>query len=55
MPRYFKANNFNDRWKNDDPEKAIEEYKNIWKLAPNYSSQIPCWTCLYEIVELFQQ
>lgn len=36
MPRYFKANNYNDRWQNDDPEKAIDEYKEIWKLAPNY-------------------
>ena len=36
MPRYFKANNYNDRWQNDDPEKALEEYNNIWKLAPNY-------------------
>lgn len=36
MPRYFKANNYNDRWQNDDPEKALEEYKELWKLAPNY-------------------
>jgi len=36
MPRYFRANNFSDRWKGDDPEKALEEYKNLWKLAPNY-------------------
>ncbi len=36
MPRYFKANNYNDRWQNDDPEKALEEYNEIWKLAPNY-------------------
>ena len=36
MPRYFKANNYNDRWQNDDPEKSIVEYNEIWKLAPNY-------------------
>jgi len=36
MAKYFRANNYNDRWQNDDPEKALEEYKNIWKLAPNY-------------------
>lgn len=36
MPRYFRANNFNDRWKNDDPQRAIDEYHNIWKIAPNY-------------------
>ena len=36
MPRYFRANNFSDRWKGDDPEKALEEYRNLWKLAPNY-------------------
>jgi tetratricopeptide (TPR) repeat protein len=36
MPRYFKANNYNDRWQNDDPEKALKEYSEIWKLAPNY-------------------
>ncbi len=36
MARYFKANNYNDRWQNDDPEKALAEYDNIWKLAPNY-------------------
>ena len=36
MPRYFKANNYNDRWQNDDPEKALNEYTEIWKLAPNY-------------------
>ena len=36
MSRYFKANNYNDRWQGNDPDKAIEEYKNIWKLAPNY-------------------
>ncbi len=36
MARYFKANNFNDRWQNDDPNKAIDEYKSIWELAPNY-------------------
>ncbi len=36
MPRYFKANNYNDRWIKDDPEKSIEEYQNLWKLAPNY-------------------
>jgi len=36
MPRYFRANNFSDRWKGDDPEKALEEYHNLWKLAPNY-------------------
>lgn len=36
MPRYFKANNYNDRWQNDDPEKALAEYNEIWKLAPNY-------------------
>ena len=36
MPRYFKANNYNDRWQNDDPEKALTEYNEIWKLAPNY-------------------
>ena len=36
MAYYFKANNFSDRWQNDDPEKALEEYKEIWKLSPNY-------------------
>ena len=36
MPRYFRANNFSDRWKGDDPEMALEEYRNLWKLAPNY-------------------
>ena len=36
MPRYFMANNYNDRWQNDDPEKALAEYNEIWKLAPNY-------------------
>ena len=36
MARYFKANNYNDRWQKDDPQKAIEEYNKIWKLAPNY-------------------
>ncbi len=36
MARYFRANNYNDRWQNDDPEKALDEYKEIWKLAPNY-------------------
>ena len=36
MPRYFKANNYNDRWVSDDPEKALNEYNEIWKLAPNY-------------------
>ena len=36
MARYFKANNFNDRWQNDDPQKAIDTYKELWKLAPNY-------------------
>lgn len=36
MARYFKANNFNDRWQGDDPEQAINEYKEIWKLSPNY-------------------
>ena len=36
MPRYFKANNYNDRWQNDDPTKALNEYNEIWKLAPNY-------------------
>jgi thioredoxin-like negative regulator of GroEL len=36
MARYFKANNYNDRWQNDDPQKAIETYNEIWKLAPNY-------------------
>lgn len=36
MPRYFKANNYNDRWQNDDPQKAISEYNEMWKLAPNY-------------------
>ena len=36
MPRYFKANNYNDRWISDDPEKALNEYNEIWKLAPNY-------------------
>ena len=36
MPRYFRANNYSDRWKGDDPEKALEEYKKLWKLAPNY-------------------
>ncbi|MGE4385188.1 MAG: O-antigen ligase family protein, partial [Endomicrobiaceae bacterium] len=36
MPRYFRANNFNDRWKENDPQRAIDEYRSIWKLAPNY-------------------
>lgn len=36
MARYFRANNYNDRWQNDDPNKALAEYQNIWKLAPNY-------------------
>ncbi|MDD3053959.1 MAG: O-antigen ligase family protein [Endomicrobiia bacterium] len=36
MPRYFRANNFNDRWKGNDPQQAIDEYQNIWKIAPNY-------------------
>lgn len=36
MARYFKANNFNDRWQNDDPQKAIDTYKELWQLAPNY-------------------
>ena len=36
MPRYFKANNYNDRWQNNDPEMALKEYSDIWKLAPNY-------------------
>ena len=36
MPRYFKANNYNDRWINDDPKKALDEYEELWKLAPNY-------------------
>jgi putative inorganic carbon (HCO3(-)) transporter len=36
MARYFKANNYNDRWQNNDPEKALAEYNNIWNLAPNY-------------------
>ena len=36
MPRYFMANNYNDRWQNDDPERALAEYQEIWKLAPNY-------------------
>lgn len=36
MARYFKANNYNDRWKNDDPQKAIDTYKELWELAPNY-------------------
>ncbi|MCR4663263.1 MAG: O-antigen ligase family protein, partial [Endomicrobiaceae bacterium] len=36
MPRYFKANNYNDRWQNNDPERALNEYNEIWKLAPNY-------------------
>ena len=36
MARYFKANNFNDRWQNDDPQKAIDTYKELWTLAPNY-------------------
>lgn len=36
MARYFRANNYNDRWQNNDPDNAINEYKNIWKLAPNY-------------------
>lgn len=36
MARYFKANNYTDRWQNDDPEKALKEYQNLWKLAPNY-------------------
>ena len=36
MPRYFKANNYNDRWQKDDPEKVLKEYDELWKLAPNY-------------------
>jgi tetratricopeptide (TPR) repeat protein len=36
MPRYFKANNYNDRWQNNDPEQALKGYNEIWKLAPNY-------------------
>ena len=36
MPRYFKANNYNDRWQNDDPQQALNEYEEIWELAPNY-------------------
>ena len=36
MARYFKANNYNDRWQNDDPQKAIETYNELWQLAPNY-------------------
>ena len=30
MPRYFRANNFSDRWKEDDPEKALEEYNDVF-------------------------
>ncbi len=36
MARYFRANNFNDRWHGDDPEQALKEYDEIWKLSPNY-------------------
>jgi putative inorganic carbon (HCO3(-)) transporter len=36
MPRYFKANNYNDRFQNDDVSKALAEYESLWKLAPNY-------------------
>ncbi len=36
MARYFRANNFNDRWQGTDPEQAINEYNEIWKLSPNY-------------------
>lgn len=36
MPRYFKANNYNDRFQKDDVNKALAEYESLWKLAPNY-------------------
>ena len=36
MPRYFKANNYNDRFQKEDTKNALREYENLWKLAPNY-------------------
>lgn len=36
MPRYFKANNYNDRFQKEDISNALKEYENLWKLAPNY-------------------
>ena len=36
MPRYFKANNFNDRFQQGDVERSLREYESLWKLAPNY-------------------
>ena len=36
MAYYFLGNVYSDRWAEGDAERAINEYKNVWKLAPNY-------------------
>jgi tetratricopeptide (TPR) repeat protein len=36
MAHYFMGNVFNDRWSPGDPERSIEKYRDVWKLAPNY-------------------
>jgi tetratricopeptide (TPR) repeat protein len=36
MAHYFEGNVYNDRWSEGDPQRAIDKYKDVWKLAPNY-------------------
>lgn len=36
MAHYFMGNVYNDRWAPGDMELAIDNYKDVWKLAPDY-------------------
>jgi tetratricopeptide (TPR) repeat protein len=36
MAHYFMGNVYNDRWAPGDPERVIEKYEDVKKLAPNY-------------------
>lgn len=36
MAHYFMGNVYNDRWAPGDPDRSINKYKDVWRLAPNY-------------------
>jgi tetratricopeptide (TPR) repeat protein len=36
MAHYFLGNVFNDRWQEGDPDRSINKYEDVWRLAPNY-------------------
>jgi len=36
MAHYFMGNVYNDRWQEGDPDRALNKYRDVWRLAPNY-------------------